>query len=502
MISFRIDGQELDLDPGVNVQVDYYNGLFEYDRIPAMFTMPLTLPWTKKNMRLLKFPGNLSIRRHTRVPFACQMYLDNLWRVGKLFILSTNPKGISVNFQSDAGDLGTGFKNDSLRDLDLGTEPFVDGVREVYPASNYALFPVRNASFYGDANEQYVGYVNYYNDGFQANTDIYTKHTRTPFPYLVYILRKVMAHYGYKLTGSWLEEEEIRRLVIFNTQALDQGGSFVNTFAAEITYNRHVPDMKVNEFVKAIRATFGLGLIFNSATKTIEVVKLRDVIRSTGYVDWRNKPLKIGEWAPGETTGFTLSFAPDSENEQNKLLADDQKYLKVGTGAKPVDTNLGTVRMTQEWDFIVGEGRQWLVPVVDQEGNSDIFGTNGSFSLSLLSYRGMQPDSKGSLYPLGTSGIHNFSGAVIGTQALSWSGANGLYELYHRHWLEFLMEADTIDTEISLSLTDLRSLHQGRKVLVQTEQSTFKALWTKVSVVISQKDGVKTAKAPLLKISS
>lgn len=501
MIAFRINGEELEMDPGVNVQVEYYNGLFEYDRIPAMFTMPLTLQWSKKNMRLLLFPGNLSVKRYRREPFACEMYLDNLWRVGKLFILGTTPKGISVNFQSDAGALGDGFKNDSLRVLDLGTEPFVDAVRDVYPVSNYALFPVKNPGLYDENNEEYSGYVNYYNNSFQVNDSVFSKHTRTPFPFLVYILRKLFANYGYKLTGSWLEEEEIRRLVIFNTKTLDFADSYVNVFRTEFAYNQHVPDMKVSEFVKAIRATFGLGFVFNSLAKTIEVVKLRDIVRDLSYVDWRARHVQVTKWKPNESNGFVLTFSPDDNNELNKLLPDDLVKFKVGGGFTEIPFNLGTVGVQEDQDMIHGN-RHWLLPTVDQQGGSEMFATDGEFSLTLLSYRGMQPDSNGVLYPFATSGTRNYAGDEIGTQELALAGPKGLHELYHRHWLQFLSDADAIDTEIDLSLTDLRTLKPERKVLVQTEQSTFKALWTKVTVVVSQKDGVKIAKAPLLKISN
>jgi hypothetical protein len=467
MIGFRIDGEELDLNASTSVQVEYYSGLFEIERIPGMLTFPVTLPWSKKNKRLLGFPGNLSVRRYRREPFDCQMYLGNLWRIGKLYILGTSDKGISVNFQSDIGDLGDGFKNDSLHDLDLGSVPLSMAVQAVYPESTYALFPVYNPVFYDndEAFATYAGYLNYYDTSFKT---LSTQHPCTPFPYLVHIMRQVMAHYGYRITGQWLEEEETRRLVIYNTYALDAPEQ------ATVEHRLHVPDIKVNEFMKAIRAAFGLGYLFNTATKTMEVVRLNDVVQITGYVDWQARALQVKGWKPNDTDGFRLELTPDSSDELNKVTP-PAAVLQLGKGKDLISAKLGTLHMRQEGSR--------LLPQARQEGSSGRYAGSDGFSLSLLSYRGLEGG-----YPLGSS------------QQLAWTGAEGLYEQCHRHWLDFLGETESIETEINLNITDLRTLRPERKVLVRDGHTPLKAFWTKISVTISLQDGIKTAKAPLLKV--
>jgi len=500
MIGFNINDEALDLEPGTMVQVEYFSSLFDVDRIPGMLTYPITLPWSKKNKRLLGFPGQLSVRSYRKEPFACSMYLSNLWRVGKLFVLGTSDKGISVNFQSDVGDLGEAFKNDSLRDLDLGTDQLVDAVRDIYPATKYALFPVRNPAFYDGKNPDFCQYLNYYDGGFKTNLNSSVhRHARTPFPYLVYIMRRVMAHYGYTLSGAWLEEEETRRLVIYNTQSLDQPGSASNAFRSGIRFNEHVPDMKVNEFMKAIRAAFGLAYIFNTTTKTMEILRLRDVICNTDYVDWRPRNLHVKEWKPNESEGFRLELKPDSGDALNEQLPDTAFVYQTGKGKQAISTALGTLQMHRGEDALKA-GRHWLLPEASQKGGSAIFGGEAKFSLRLLSYRGLQPDNAGALYPLGTSSTANYGNQEIGSMALAWSGTKGLYEQCHRHWLEFLSETETIETEIDLNMSDLRTLRQELKVMVRDEQAYLKALWGKVSVSVSLQDGIKRAKVPLYKV--
>ncbi|WP_276496739.1 hypothetical protein [Pontibacter litorisediminis] len=402
MIKFRVNGEELDLEPSTTVQVEYHSSLFDVERIPGMLTYPITLPWSKKNKRLLGFPGQLSVRSYRKEPFACEMYLENLWRVGKLYMLGTSEKGIKVNFQSEVGDLGEGFKNDSLRDLDLGT------------GSEYALLKVQN-------------------DKFPENGSV-------PYPYLVNILRQVMRQYGYTISGPWLEKESTKALVLYNTQPPAPG---------QVVYAQHLPDMKVNEFMKAIRAAFGLGYLFNTTTRTMEIVRLKDVIKETAYVDWREKPVLVKEWTPNETDGFKLEFKPVNEQP----LA-----YQVGRGKQAIPINLSTLAMSGD------------VPVDSAEASYD-----GKFDLILLT---------------------SIPGATPRGQALDPAL---LYQECHRDWLEFLSVTELIETEVDLNITDLRTLRQDRKVLVYDGQSFIKALWGKVSVSISLQDGIKRAKVPLYK---
>lgn len=496
MIKFMIEDQELDLESGTVVQVEYHSSLFDVDRIPGVLTYPVTLPWSKHNKRLLGFPGNLSVRRYRREPFDCGMYLGNLWRKGKLYILGTSDKGISVSFTTDVGDLGEDFKNRSLRELDLGSDAFTDGVRGLYPASNYALFPVKNPDFYGDkANPGYCGYLNYYDGGFVPN-DRYNlaTYTRTPFPYLVHIMRRVMACFGYSITGDWLEQEETRRLVIYNTTAIDrlEPNIFLqeqNVFASQIHYNRHVPDMKANEFMKAVRAAFGLAFLFNPTTRVMEVVQLREVIENTAYRDWSANNMRVNAWKPNDSDGFRLELTPDPDDERNKSLASESYTFQVGKGKEPITVGLGTLQQLQEEDALKA-GRGWSIPQALQQGSSDVLGVSGRHGLSLLSYRGLVPDSAGGQYPYA-------DGARI-----AWAGAEGLYELYHRHWLEFLGQTESIEAEIDLGLTDLRLLRPDVKVLTEAQGAIVKALWQKVSFSVSLQDGVRTAKVPLYKVQT
>ncbi|QNF34370.1 hypothetical protein HUW51_17175 [Adhaeribacter swui] len=477
MVGYRINKTWLDLPPDLSVQMEIYNPLFQTDYIPGSLTYPFNLPADSKlNQRELSFPGELAVSRYSKKFFSAQMYLmDQLWRVGKLNVLK-KVKDYSVNFQTDIGDIESRLKEDNLRDLNLGTAPLSMQPADIYPGSLYALFPLKNPGFYDGKKETFGKYLNYYADGFPVASGI---HTQTPFPYLVHVLYQVMAHYGYRIQGAWLEEESTRRLVIYNNQV---------PAGAPFPINRHVPDMKVNEFLRAVRSLLGLGFIFNTTAKIMQVVKLKDVLRSTAYVDWTSRAKPSYEWEPNLTNGFTLKQEPDGSDEIYKTQPSGFGTFKVGAAKEEITYPAGTLPTLFQADEL-NTSRQWLVPQANQKGSTlemDI-GEN-KFALRLLSYAGMQPDSQGNLYPQGTNA------------PLVWDGPDGLYNQAHKEWIEFRGTTELVEAKINFTIEDLLRLKPDLKAMIRYEDGTIKALWEKITLGINNKTGIQEAKVSLFKV--
>ncbi|MHC1775728.1 MAG: hypothetical protein AB9834_09975 [Lentimicrobium sp.] len=93
--------------------------------------------------------------------------------------------------------------------------------------------------------------------------------------------------------------------------------------------------------------------------------------------------------------------------------------------------------------------RHWLIPVTHQAGNfeglPDYF--KSEFSTSLLFYRGLQYDSQGKLYPLGTPDVYNYAGERVVTEgheatlSLRWDGEFGLYNNRYNKWIDFRLKS-------------------------------------------------------------
>ncbi|QHL87400.1 hypothetical protein GU926_08115 [Nibribacter ruber] len=487
-IALKLGDDWLDLPADLSIQIEIWNTLFEFDRIPGTLTFPFTLPFSAVNNLKLKFPGHLSVARYRQPELPCQLFLmGQLWRMGKLNVIRRSEKGYEVNFQTDVGDISVQIKEAGLRDIDYGTVPLQLSVQPAYPESSYALFPVRNLGFSKVEQPDFSGYQNFYDEGFPFNSNVMRPYEFpvTPFPYLVHVLKAAMAHFGYTVTGDWLEEEAVKRLVVFNTRAYFPTSADPDI---DVVLAEHVPDMKVNEFLKAIRSLFSIGFVFNPLRKEMEVVRLRDVVADRTYVDWSEFTGRVYEWEPAPFGGFTLAMEADPDDEQ-KQVAFDYSY-QVGDGLEDVPCQVATLPMVVNYLFWGGTGqRDWLVPVTQQEQDR--------FSFRVLAYHGLQPNNDGTTYPLGTSGTVNRMGDQISSDSLEWDGPHGLYLRRHKPWLDFLDESDRVETEQALRIHEILSLNHGRRCLIRHEGGIFTGLWEKVSFTISKKNGLKTAKVPI-----
>ncbi|MFC6999599.1 hypothetical protein [Rufibacter roseus] len=483
-IGIKLGEEWLDLPPDLVIQIEMWNALFETDRIPGTLILPIMLPHSATNSKKLGFPGHLSVARYKQPQEPCYVFLmGQLWRVGKLNLIKRTPRGYEVNFQTDVGDISVQMKETSLREIDLGTDALQLQVSGVFPDSKYALFTVFNQNFFNGQNVAFNGLVNNYTDSFLAGAD----NPITPFPFLLHVLHRTMAAFGYTVKGSWLEEEEVKRLVVYNTYALHPA---VN--GSLITFSNHVPDMKVNEFLKAIRTMFCLGMVFNPLRRELEIVRLSDVVADRSYVEWTHNTNRLYDWEPSPERGFKLEMSPDGNDELQKT-ATGLTFL-VGAGQEPITAPVSTLPME------VAYGR--LLPTAFQKGgNIGGSGEEGKFSLRLLTYRGLQPLEVGDdLYPMGTSGVVDVRGSQIGTDSIEWQGAAGLYERRHKPWLTFLSDGDRIETEQTFKVADILGLDLKKRAFIRHESGVFTGLWEKVSISVSKQKGLQSAKVPIRRI--
>ncbi|QCR23068.1 hypothetical protein [Pontibacter sp. SGAir0037] len=452
MIAFKINDEYLDLESGTSIEIKLVNPLFNNDFEQGMLTYDFNVKATPKNLLLLAFAGHLSLRTSAVQALPCQMWLNNqLWRVGKLQVLERTEKNYRVNFQSDAGALDE-LAEDRLREIDLGSVQMNNSVKALYPVDKVAQFPVRNTGFYKEPPVLYSGTMNNFLNGFNEAPKV-------PFPYLVHVLHQLMAAYGWTVKGQWLEEEATRRRVIFNTVAVDNG---------EVVVNRHVPDLTAGEFLKAIRKRYGLGLVFRTKSKELELVRLQDALKSTSYQDWTWRVQRGYTWAPNKTDGFTLREELDSEDDLQKELTEDYGTLVFGNGKEVVETGVGSTTMeTLPWGAVV--------PGVSQLGGS--YEEPSKFSFRVLSYRGL---------------VDNAPAAENET----WDDLQDALQ----EWYTWKGQTELIQRTVNLHVSHLLELDPLWKIFVRSEEGTVKAFWSEIDITVSLKDGIRPAKVKFLKI--
>lgn len=477
MISFYLRHQPLDLFDNASYAVEGRSPLFEAQAIPGTRVYSFNVPATKNNQRLFKFaervggaaPSSPLEGGYRGVFPDAELYLfGTRWRTGTLKLREASTEGYSLSFHTDAGDLAARISKKRLTDLNLGTDVLNLNAdpQQIYPQRKYALFPVKNSTFYGDTNPDYAGgpdtgYMNYYLGGAFASNTITNQYNIVPFPFLLYILNRVAEQLGYLgVSGPWTEEEDIRRLVIYNTYALDELFGGLNVYQSQITYANHVPPMELGKFLIAIKNLFGLAIFINPRTRYLEFVRLTDVLADQTFTDYT--PLSTAPYSqtPNESDGFALGLAQDSGDDLYKSLSYADQGYRTGNGpgrraAESFETAAGTLFELKE----EAGGRDWTIPHTQQPGNSTAYELENTFGLRLLFYRGLQPDSQGNLYPQGSPEGNYYK--------FGYTGFNGLYERCYRPWLDFLSTTQQVETSFRFRAPEVLNLDFRRKIMRQ-----------------------------------
>lgn len=121
-----------------------------------------------------------------------------------------------------------------------------------------------------------------------------------------------------------------------------------------------------------------------------------------------------------------------------KEFSNSLQNLTIGEGEEVFSGKISTLLMVK-LTRLAG-GPEIRIPWADQKSSSSFRAVQEPFTARLLFYRGMQGDSQGWQYPLGSSDNLDFQGNPIpgATLCLRWQGACGLYkqlwELYLWWW--------------------------------------------------------------------
>ncbi len=175
---------------------------------------------------------------------------------------------------------------------------------------------------------------------------------------------------------------------------------------------------------------------------------------------------------------------------------------KTGNAKTDMTSKLSTLGMDWHVRKTPGVSYTWMTPHADQillkqEGNDALKGIHAGqtnyglispfiddFEPRVLFFRNMQPDLYDVTYPLGTSGIYNAKGEVIGTHTLLWDGENGLYKKLWEKWLSFIEKSTTYEIPVQLNRLDFLNLDISRKKKIGNNQYLVKSI--KIDIPITK----------------
>lgn len=493
-LDFRLGDESLDLAADTQVQVEISNPLFETDTLPGALIYPFLAPNTPKNRRLLGFPGYLAAQVVRNQLFVVDVYLLGVrWRRGQLSVLKRSAEGFELSFKTDVGDVSTRLTDVQLRGLPWPTLPLVLSAGGQWPAHAYALPSVANSLFVPENEVAALGYqgvVNAYPGGAYD-----TGQPVVPMLYLRTVLEEIAKFIGYTLEGSFLGNAELQRLVLYSNQAVD-----VTT--GQVPLAGQLPDLSVPACLVAIRALLCQCWVFDPVRQVLTIDALRDVLANPAYVDWTDRAEAAFRWEPNVSAGYLLSQQLDSTDDLSKNASVDDYQLKVGGATEKIEIDAGTLAMRRGLRTATSTAPETLLPVTVQKGNLPALPSekDNRISLRLLFDRGLHVDGGGNFYPLASAEAVDYYGTSTGNYSLRWAGDQGLYQVWHKDWLDFRARTETVTRGIRLRMADLLALDPRRKVLIRAAEGTTLAFWQQIQVTISQKDGIQVAQVPFFKL--
>lgn len=520
-------GQTLQLDD-TDIEIELNNWLLaDSDDLPGSYSYPISFPLSDPNIKFLKHK-HLPETRPEPVPVT--VWINGIMLRKSTLSYKIQKKQASGYLKVDAGELAAKIKgvylyevlqekvylygtsamtgpdtNSAERKQQIVAQKMLDIAKAEPGEYPITFFPVFNVGFSpeefegeGSGNYSYNRFVNpWFQGSFLVDTGGKYGNHGVPFIYLTHILKSICTFFGYTASGSFFNDSEVIRWVVYNTQTLSST-NIITTQGLYADLGRHVPYMTISDFLKALRDDLGLGIYFNSTTLDAKF-ELYDSI-----VDSSKTPVDLTPYIlAGYSSDIPAEKGYSVVSYQDDMDATFKEYTPVTTkikdGQKDVKSQIGTLQMVR--DFNVQNGIrefEWSIPTANQPGNlASIFYRNqrefynaanehkNEFGLRILSYRGMQPASNGGLYPYGTALSTNWGQEKIGTWSLDPKQQDSIYQKITVPFYYFLANAKRLDYELlipiskakDIKLHNIYSLKGENRGLVKflIEQFTFSA---------------------------
>lgn len=306
-------GEVFDIPPDFRMQIDNTSPVFNaLGSLVVSASIPNDRPGT--NRRLLGFPNRADSSQRPPSKMPVIVSYGSFVRSGSLTVNSAiNSKGtFSCSIAFDEGEMYERMKDVRLKDLT--TLPVVEmSVSNIMtmlnglahyddPQSDLSVFPLCLDNF--ENYEIVEGTVNYNreilflnnyeksDDGTTYNlTDIdhyYNSSAErievnlpgfgvSPFVRVWKILELIIEHLGYTMgSNPYKEHFQLRKLVAVNNVA----DAIVS---GRIDYRVLMPDTTMGDFLSSLFARHGARLFFNSNTRVVDIILLKDILQSREY---------------------------------------------------------------------------------------------------------------------------------------------------------------------------------------------------------------------------
>lgn len=557
-LAFQIGEEFLDLKPGTELELEEENPFLQLnDSIIGPYTFPFEVPNTEKNIRLLGYHTALFSKKRVSVENVICWENGIQHSIGTLRLEQINGDindlltgTSSLYFLTGSSSFWTQIEKKKLQDVDFGgersfTNPntnttggFFQHVHQAMQGNSsthdYAFFPVKNNGIKNQTGSFTAEYMNRtavvsgqvritFNSFEGSNNPIY------PFPYLVYVMKRIFLNFGWKVDGEFFNDPDIKKIVLLSLRDIKWGWKtlvFSPRLYDPVKFDLadFMPNVDISSFLIALKNRLGLYYDFNTRKKTCTIIFLKDVanesaedISSMTSTKFGNKlepteklyklvnefdsgdslPVK-GDLLGREFIGSFLFVPPFAASEIN----DGKIYLRLAENAyyicredtetegnwewikymdniydyapKGSSEDITSAATTTAMTRVTAGGLDMMMPEVNQGGSWEFWNNSDpDFGIRMLFFHGMQPDFNGVLYPYASNHPYNCAGTKLCNFALSYefqeAGTGVQIGLYHKFWkplLDYLKQPETVSVDVNYPFSEKGKVRFGASKII------------------------------------
>lgn len=398
----------LDITEGTRLELEGITEAFDDQLIDGEFSLPVDIPWTANNRRILGFAERVTNFNRRQYYWRCDVSEEG-WPVinnGKFTILEKSGQfsylrgSFSASISGTRGLFGSLIKKKKLADLELGgfityttesrefAQQVMDGTLNQY---NYLSFvPVAIEGFFQtdrpDYDNEFLAKDTVNNVVVDGSTWTFGRPQSTdptqvtasgtlehrdyrtvPYLRLKYVFKQLFETFGFKLQGAFIDDPAFDDLLLFNNYALERYTTGHADFNRFFDPKNHVPDITLAEFLQAVLFFFNCEMKFTGpqdVTLNYKVNKLnkQNFADVTAFTTDRFRSVLPGnERKDGYRVVYTWDSADQFITDRIKDLSDKTFAATVETRVELTTLNIGRPLTTDDYAFVEAENMFYLV---------------------------------------------------------------------------------------------------------------------------------------------
>lgn len=346
-------------------------------------------------------------------------------------------------------------------------------IHEFNPGVGFKEYPIVN--LYDSGGLAVNGFINTTPPVGQAFVPEFINQTSlAPQVTIAYILERIETFYNITINYPLIDDYPNANLVVLTPNTLDVPLTYFNRkkaifFRRDFNINEFVPDVTVNDFLKAIQGV-GFQITWDSRERTVTYKNRNPIAASPNYVSTIGRHSRIVDVVNQQQTGITLEHVIDDKDIFIPINGNsDRQKFKIGAGEKRTFSRISIPSLGIVSPFPNNPNRFSGV-VISQA-------VDGNYKFVRLALQ------EGTSDELSTTFFSPNGYSLHWKEALSLDEL-GLFDLFWKDWIQ--MEDNTPSAKVTLYVPEkwVWQPPWERKILIDRNKYFIKSF----SVVLREKD--------------